>query len=334
MKAKTVIERSACKTRHTDTMKIPTEERKRMKSLTKIEKARGLINHHKSIFKCPVCGGSVEVNRENSLVCGSGHSFDLSRKGYVNLLNSGRAPAYSKDLFEARRKVCEAGFYDPLIEKLTEILAEYRGCGTKPGFAVLDAGCGEGSHLCGIFRRLGAIRPEAAGDFFVGIDISKDGILIASRGDTGIIWCVSDLARLPFQDGSFDIVLNILSPANYGEFGRVLKPRGLLVKVVPGERYLAEIREALASGGSAGSGIESYSNEQVIRYFKDKMETAEIFDIRYRFRVEEQMLPHLIKMTPLTWGKGADNLLSGKGISEITAEMTILTGRIKAAAPI
>jgi len=301
-----------------------------MSSLAKIEKTRDLINNHKGIFKCPLCGGSMGVNRDNSLACGSGHSFDLSRKGYVNLMNSGRAPVYSKDLFEARRKVCEAGFYDPLIEKLTEIIAEYRGRGSKSGVAVLDAGCGEGSHLNGIFGKLKDLLPDAAGDFFVGIDISKDGIQIASRGDTGILWCVSDLARLPFQDGSFDIVLNILSPANYAEFSRILKPRGMLVKVVPGERYLAEIREALADGDGAGSGIDSYSNERVILYFKEKMEAADIQDIRYRFRVEEELLPHLIKMTPLTWGKDADNLLSGKVISDITAEMTILAGRIKA----
>ncbi|HWQ77336.1 MAG TPA: methyltransferase domain-containing protein [Anaerovoracaceae bacterium] len=308
-----------------------------MSSIKKIEKARELINKNHKIFKCPVCGGSMYLKRENSLACGSGHSFDLSKKGYLNLLTSGRAPVYSKDLFESRRKVCEAGFYDPLIEALTEIIAKYSGSSPKTGIAVLDAGCGEGSHLTGISQRMNELHPGraeqntvAGKNVFTGIDISKDSIQIAARGEPDIIWCVSDLSSLPFRDGSFDVVLNILSPANYGEFKRILSRRGMLVKVVPGERYLAEIREAVGGGEKAGgSKTESYSNERVVQYFEERMEVVDILDIGYQFHVEEQLLPHLIRMTPLTWGKDADGLLSSRGMSEITVDLTVLTGQNK-----
>ena len=40
----------------------------------------------------------------------------------------------------------------------------------------------------------------------------------------------------------FDVILNILSPANYAEFTRLLKPDGLFVKVVPENDYLKELR--------------------------------------------------------------------------------------------
>ena len=38
-----------------------------------------------------------------------------------------------------------------------------------------------------------------------------------------ILYGVADLARLPFQNRTIDVVLNILSPANYGEFYRILR---------------------------------------------------------------------------------------------------------------
>ncbi len=56
---------------------------------------------------------------------------------------------------------------------------------------------------------------------------------------------IGDLANLPLLDNSIDILLNLLSPANYQEFARVLKPGGLLIKVIPGSEYLKEVRQAL-----------------------------------------------------------------------------------------
>ena len=51
------------------------------------------------------------------------------------------------------------------------------------------------------------------------------------------------MANCPFQDEQFDVILNILSPANYAEFTRLLKPGGLFVKVVPESGYLKELRD-------------------------------------------------------------------------------------------
>jgi len=55
---------------------------------------------------------------------------------------------------------------------------------------------------------------------------------------------VGDLRRLPFADGTFSAVLDVMTPANYDEFRRVLSPDGMLVKVYPGQDYLREIRAA------------------------------------------------------------------------------------------
>ena len=94
---------------------------------------------------------------------------------------------------------------------------------------VLEAGCGTGyfSHLMQSERRWPVVP----------MDISRDGLAYASK--MGVERAVqSDIRRLPFATGAFDLVLSIdvlphLPPGEEGEaiaeFGRVLAPGGLLV---------------------------------------------------------------------------------------------------------
>ena len=79
------------------------------------------------------------------------------------------------------------------------------------------------------------------GSVGIGIDLAKEGIAAASKAYPGIIWSVADLAAMPFADAQIDAILNILSPANYAEFNRLLKPGGIVVKVVPESGYLTGI---------------------------------------------------------------------------------------------
>ena len=93
---------------------------------------------------------------------------------------------------------------------------------------VLDIGCGEGFYS----RKLQESHPDKT---FYAFDISKDSVQIAAKSepDWAVNWFVGDLARLPIKDASMDILLDIFSPANYGEFRRVLSKDGILIKVIP-----------------------------------------------------------------------------------------------------
>ncbi|MDI9477379.1 MAG: methyltransferase domain-containing protein [Halanaerobiales bacterium] len=310
------------------------------KGIKKKDRIRGLIENNEALFRCPVCNGAMFMDGY-SLSCSESHNFDLARKGYLNLLLSGNAPVYSRDLFEARHEVCRAGFYGPLIERIAEIIAVYRDASNLKKMSILDAGCGEGSHIYGLSQILiqeqNYIYPEenrkstsseGQQEFtYVGVDISKDSISIAARNDADIIWCVADLARLPFQDRSFDLVLNILSPANYGEFERILKEQGMVIKVVPGANYLKELRELLYGSGN----LSGYSNTEVIDHFKEKLNLEEIQDINYKFDISKEILPHFIKMTPLSWGINGESLdaISRQDIPLITVNLTLLIGTKK-----
>ena len=51
---------------------------------------------------------------------------------------------------------------------------------------------------------------------------------LAAKSDASwkVNWFVGDLAHLPIQSKSIEVILDIFSPANYAEFERVLKAEG------------------------------------------------------------------------------------------------------------
>ena len=285
----------------------------------KIDRARAMLIKRPGFFQCPVCQSPMFVDAHHNMACADGHNFDFSKKGSLNLLTTATSAVYPRDLFAARHQVLGAGFYDPLIKELA------RSINTHPGTRknVLDAGCGEGSNLYNIYQARGAM----PGCFYVGADISKDSIQIAAGNNADIIWCVADLARLPFSGQTFDIVLNILSPANYKEFHRILNQQGLVIKVVPGTNYLKELREIIYPDGNAAD----YSNQEVISLFQHNLQLLDMVKLNYTFTIDDELWPHFLKMTPLVWGSSAENLrrLLDARLRAVTVDLILLTGAKK-----
>ncbi|MDQ0857851.1 cyclopropane fatty-acyl-phospholipid synthase-like methyltransferase [Bacillus sp. V2I10] len=202
-----------------------------MFKINKRIKGAKYLSNFESIFKCPICDSPMNVFELKSLICSNNHTFDFAKHGYINLTTHPVRTKYSKDLFEARRKlIAEDGFFEPLSKAIAEIINKHVGI-KKGTISLIDMGCGEGSHLSNICDIVSSDYQKTVTG--VGIDISKEGILVASKNYTNKIWAVADLANTPFNDKQFDVMLNILSPSNYTEFNRLLKADGLLVKVVP-----------------------------------------------------------------------------------------------------
>lgn len=295
--------------------------------MRKIEAAAVRLESLKDLFQCPLCRESMETDHL-SFVCTRGHRFDLSKNGYLNLLPHADQSIYSKALFSAREKVCRAGFFDPLLNKITEEILCRRP--DAQALRILDAGCGEGSHLIHIVQRLerqraGSDDSDAAGSTVaVGIDISKEGIRQGAAQVSDIIWCVADLASLPLKSEQFDIVLNILSPANYDEFNRVLKKNGILIKVVPEQDYLQEIRRAVFESSER----LPYLNDPVVQGFYARMKNARQQRLEYQIFPDREFLENILKMTPMTMDQDIaavrDQILNGH--NAITAAFRLLTG--------
>ena len=261
-----------------------------------------------ALFRCPLCHGRITAG-DTSLRCESGHDFALSRKGYVDFCPAAKTGAYDDALFDSRSRFIAGGFYAELIESMKALLDRY-----APAGPILDAGCGEGSFLK-------AILPDPSSRTAIGLDLSRPGVRRAARGG-GWLWAVGDLSRLPLENGTVAAILNVLSPANYPEFSRVLRPCGAVLKAVPGERYLAEVR-ALAKGRLRRDG---YSNERVVQLFAERFEILETREICSTFPLTQSQATDLIAMTPLTQGIEKEQLDLTALIS-VTIHLHVLAGR-------
>ena len=265
-----------------------------------------------STFACPICQENLTLV-ESSLKCEHRHSFDLAKFGYVNLAPQIKQSAnYDKENFQNRQQILEAGFYQAILETISDLLA------TKPSAkTVLDIGCGEGFYS----RKLQESHSDKT---FYAFDISKDSVQIAAKSEANwaVNWFVGDLARLPIKDASMDILLDIFSPANYGEFQRVLSKDGILIKVIPTENHLKEIRHIVQDQLTK----KDYSNLDIKEHFQEhfSIQASQITSLTKPITAEQRQA--LLSMTPLLFHVDQTKI-DWSQLTEITIEAEILVGK-------
>jgi len=114
----------------------------------------------------------------------------------------------------------------------------------------------------------------------------------------------------------------VLAPANIAEFHRVLHREGLLLKVVPMERHLAELRTALYERPRE----RPCGDEGVLG------ELASLFTIRdqrrltYTTQLPPGLLPDLVRMTPLFWKAKRERVhaLADQGLPEVAVDLSLI----------
>ncbi len=160
------------------------------------------------------------------MVCERGHSFDIARSGYINLLQPqerrSRKPGDPIEAVAARRRFLDRGHAEPLLSAVRAMAPAAQ--------EILDAGCGEGYYL-GSF---------GSG---CGVDISTAAIDVAARRYPQCQWIVANADRfIPYADASFNLVLSITGRMNPSEFRRVLRDDGFLLVAVAAPDDLIELR--------------------------------------------------------------------------------------------
>src|ERR1700676_4460030 len=103
---------------------------------------------------CPVRDCHLPLARaEGRLVCPRNHSFDIARRGYINLLQPqerrSRQPGDTVAAVAARRRLHDRGVTQPLFLAIKRTLA------ASSRDTVLDAGCGDGFYLASLARESG-----------------------------------------------------------------------------------------------------------------------------------------------------------------------------------
>jgi len=185
---------------------------------------------------CPVRGCHLPLARdERRMVCPQGHSFDIARSGYINLLQPqdrrSKQPGDTAAAVQARRRLHERGVTRPLLDKMAQMLE------ASPTDIVLDAGCGDGFYLGSLARQ--------AGFAAHGVDISTPAVDAAAREYPECEWIVANADRfIPYADRAFSAVLSVTARMHASEFRRVLRDDGRLLVAIPAPDDLHELRGA------------------------------------------------------------------------------------------
>src|SRR5215469_11029472 len=141
------------------------------------------------LLRCPLCKSGFTTTA-GALACRNGHSFDLAREGYVNLLlGRRRRPAAGGDSpsqLRHRALFLDAGHLGTLT---TTIVRQIERSARGPQH-VLDAGSGTGHHVARIAAKL----PNSI--ISLGLDISKDAARQAARRWPTSAFAVADLGRV------------------------------------------------------------------------------------------------------------------------------------------
>lgn len=264
-------------------------------------------------FACPICQENLTLV-ETSLKCCNRHSFDLAKFGYVNLAPQIKQSAnYDKENFQNRQQILEAGFYQAILEVVSDLLSS-----SKNAKTILDIGCGEGFYS----RKLQESHSEKT---FYAFDISKDSVQIAAKSEPNwaVNWFVGDLARLPIKDASMDILLDIFSPANYGEFRRVLSKDGILIKIIPTENHLKEIRQKVQDQLTN----KDYSNQDIKEHFQEHFTILSNQTVSLTKTITAEQLQALLSMTPLLFHIDQSKI-DWSQLTEITIEAEVLVGKV------
>ncbi len=236
-----------------------------------------------SLFICPVCS-SVLLSNDHTFNCHNGHSFDISKQGYVNLLLSNKSGSHGDDrlMVKARQSFLEKGYYDKMRQCVNNILGK--------GNTVLDAGCGEGYYT----------KLFAENNNVYGIDISKEALKIAARKIPNANFAVASIYQLPFNDNSFDVAINIFAPDCKSEFLRILKPNGRLILVTPMENHLIELKSSIYD--------KPYTNKYV-NPEREGFTVKSHTEVKYEVTLNcNEDIVSLFKMTPYYYNTSQDDI--------------------------
>ncbi|MFD6389004.1 putative RNA methyltransferase [Nocardia sp. NPDC060259] len=222
-----------------------------------------------ALLACPECGDELQP-RERALRCGTGHSFDIARQGYVGLLTgaSTKMTGDTAAMLDARAAFQGAGHFAPIAAAITQVfgattpgstdIMSSDGVGRTSGpptpdgsvvphggtaaahtasaeSAVLEVGAGTGYYLAALMDAA----PESVG---IALDVAKPAARRAARAHPRMAAVLADAWRgLPIRDDTLTGVLSVFAPRNPAEVARVLAPGGRFVVVTPTARHLSEL---------------------------------------------------------------------------------------------
>jgi 23S rRNA (guanine745-N1)-methyltransferase len=246
-------------------------------------------------WKCPSCS-SVLLLDNKVWTCINGHSYDVAKEGYVNLLlvqnKKSKEPGDNKEMVNGRRAFLEQGFYQPLADSISNIFNQHLATlADQTEVSFFDAGCGEGYYMSQVSQscKQADIQIE-----FSGLDISKFAVQKAAKNH----FAVASTFQLPLENNSQDAVLQIFAPSSELEIHRVLKPSGMWITVNPAANHLYEFKQAL---------YDTPTEHKAVQVTPEGFILAQQLNLSFVIKLTEpQQRENLLMMTPYYWAATAE----------------------------
>ncbi len=272
-----------------------------------------------NVLMCPVCSCEI-VEKGNRYICKNNHSFDISKKGYVNLLMSNasgnKRHGDDKMMVEARRDFLNKGYYSPLADEISRITVQ--NLSDTKDISVFECGCGDCYYLEMLKKHLDE---NSINNSLWGCDISKEVLPYGKKRMGSANLFVASAAKLPILNESINVAMSVFAPCSFNELSRIVKYGGIVVKVIPLENHLIELKENLYD--------EVYLNRPVVEEHCD-FEIITNVKKEYVFEITNgNDLENLFKMTPYYYKTGTEaqkKLLSMEKM-KITASFGIICYR-------
>ncbi|MDN0197911.1 putative RNA methyltransferase [Streptomyces sp. S.PNR 29] len=269
-----------------------------------------MLNKVTRYLRCPHCAGSLDL-RNRALACADGHSFDVAKQGYVNLLTGTvKLSADTREMVDARAEFLAEGHYEGLAEAVAE-LSRKTVDPSLPG-CVVDVGGGTGYYLARVLDEL----PDSEG---VLLDISKFAARRAARAHPRIGAVVADAWQsLPLHDDSVSLVLNVFAPRNAADVRRVLDPQGVLLVVTPRHDHLQELV------GTVGlMRVDQRKEERLAERLAPHFSPAESRPLTTTMTLGHRAMNLLVGMGPNAWHQEPSGLLERIGRLPERCDVTV-----------
>lgn len=201
-----------------------------------IMKLKGCEIMHK--LACPKCHSSL-IQIDKSYRCHNNHCYDIAKYQYINLLlnpdKSTNNPGDNKESLLCRKAYLNQGYYDVILNEVCQYIKKH----FHENMHILDLGCGEGYYTYCLKKELGEQTT------LYGLDISKDGIIMATKYTKDIYWIVGNSKNIPIQDHSLDVITALFTVVNVDEIQRCLKSDGYMIHVTANNKHLIEFKELI-----------------------------------------------------------------------------------------
>lgn len=264
-----------------------------------------------TLLRCPVCRESMSP-APGVVRCAAGHSFDVARQGYVNLLGAGQpGTADTAGMVRARAELLGSGVYAPLADAV----AAAAGVGVGP---VVEIGAGTAYYLAAVLDA----RPESVG---VALDASVPASRRAAQAHPRAGAVVADAwGELPLADGCAEVALVVFAPRGAAEIARVLRPAGRLVVLTPTPEHLRELVGPLGL-----LGVEEHKADR-LRTALDPWFTVDTqAPVTFPVRLDGAQVVRVAAMGPTAFHVGLDELSRRASALtepiEVTVAVTVTT---------